>query len=178
MSLSFSDKSRHLVTVVNFQSLSRVWPCNSMNHSTGFPVLHNLSELAKTHVHWVSDTIQPSHPLPYSSPSALNLSQHQGLFQWVNSSHQMAKVLELRLQHQSFWWIFRVDFLYDWLDGSPCCPRDSQDLLQHHNSKVSILLYGPILTSVHDYWKNHRFDHKTFVGKVMLSLLFNMLSWS
>ena len=140
MSLSFSDKSRHLVTVVDFQSLSRVWFCNSTNHSTpGFPVLHNLSELAKTHVYWVSDAIQPSHPLLYSSPSALNLSQHQGLFQRVNSLHQVVKVLALQLQHQSFQWIFRVDFLYNRLVGSPCHPRDSQDLLQHHNSQVSIL---------------------------------------
>ena len=61
------------------------------------------------------------------SPPAFCLSQHQGLFQWVSSSHQGAKVLELQLQHQSFQWIFRVDFLYDWLVWSPRCPRDSQE---------------------------------------------------
>jgi len=76
--------------------------------TSGFPVLHHLLELAPTHVHWVSDAIQPSHPLLPPSPPASNLSHHQGLFQWVSSSHQMAKVLELQLQHQSFWWIFRV----------------------------------------------------------------------
>ena len=67
----------------------------------GFPVLHQLLELALTHVHWVSDGIQPSHPLLFSSPPTFNLSQHQGLFQWVSSSHQMAKILEFQLQHQS-----------------------------------------------------------------------------
>ena len=63
------------------------------------------------HVHWIGDPIQPSHPLPSPSPPAFNLSQHQGLFQWVGSSHQVAKVLELQLEHQPFQWIFRVDFL-------------------------------------------------------------------
>ena len=73
------------------------------------PVLHHLLEFAQTHVHWVSDAIQPSHPLLPPLPPALNLSQHQDLFQWVGSSHQVAKVLEL--QHQSLQWILRVDFL-------------------------------------------------------------------
>ena len=70
----------------------------------GFLVLHHLPELAQTHVHWVGDTIQPSHPLSSPSPPAFNLSQHQGLFQWVSSLHQVAKVLEFQLQHQSFKW--------------------------------------------------------------------------
>ena len=71
-------------------------PWNPMDCSTpGFPVHHQLPELAQTHVHWVSDTIQPSHPLLSPSPPAFNLSQHQGLFQWISSSHQVAKVLEL-----------------------------------------------------------------------------------
>ena len=86
--------------------------CDSMDCSTsGFPVLRYLPEFAQTHVHWISDAIQPSHPLSYSSLSAFNLSQHQGLFQWVSSLHQVAKVLEFQLQHQSFQWIFRTDFL-------------------------------------------------------------------
>ena len=72
----------------------------------GFPVLHHLLEFAQTHVHWVDDVIQPSQPLLLPSPPALNLSQHQGLFQWVGSLHQVAKVLELQLQHQSFQWVF------------------------------------------------------------------------
>ena len=76
----------------------------------GLPVHHQLPELAQTHVHWVGDAVQPSHPLLSPSP-AFNLSQHQGLFQWVSSSHQMAKVLGLQLQHQCFQWMFRTDFL-------------------------------------------------------------------
>ena len=68
----------------------------------GLPVHHQLPEFTQTHVHWVSDAIQPSHPLSSPSPPAFNLSQHQGLFQWVSSSHQMAKVLEFQLQHQSY----------------------------------------------------------------------------
>ena len=86
--------------------------CNPMNCSMqAFSVLHCLPKSSQTHVHWVSDATQLSHPLSPPSPLALNLSQHQGLFQWVGSSHQVAKVLELQLQHQSFQWIFRVDFL-------------------------------------------------------------------
>ena len=77
----------------------------------GFSDLHCLPEFVHTHVHWVSDAVQPSHPLSSPSP-ALNLSQHQGLFQWVGSLHQVAEVLEL--QHQSFQWIFRTDFLVGW----------------------------------------------------------------
>ena len=84
----------------------------TMDCSTpGFPVLHRLSELAQTHVHWVSDVTQPSHPLLSPSPPIFNLSQHQGLFKWVSSSHRVAKVLEFQLQYQSFQWIFRTDFL-------------------------------------------------------------------
>ena len=84
--------------------------CNPMNCSTpGLPVHHQLPESTQTHVHWVGDAIQPSHSLSSPSPPALNISQHQGLFKWVSSSHQVAKVLER--QHQSFQWIFRVDFL-------------------------------------------------------------------
>ena len=84
-----------------------------MNCSTpGFPVHHQLSESTQTHVHQVDDAIQPSHPLLSPSPPALNLSQHQGLFKWVSSSHQVAKVLEFQLQHLSFQWTFRTAFLY------------------------------------------------------------------
>ena len=77
----------------------------------GLPVHHQLPEFTQTHVHWTGDAIQPSHPLSSPSPPAFNPSQHQGLFQWVSSSHQVAKVLEFQLQHQSFQWIFRFDFL-------------------------------------------------------------------
>ena len=99
--------------------------------------LHYLPEFAQTRAHGVGDAIQPSHPLVPPSSLALNISQHQGLFQWVSSLHQVVKVL--KLQHQSFQWIVRVDFLQDWLVWSPSCPRDSKELLQHHNWKASIL---------------------------------------
>ena len=86
--------------------------CNPLDCSTpGFLVLHYLPQLTHTHVHQVGDAIQPSHPLSPSSPPALNLTQHQGTFQWVGFWHQVAKVLEFPFQHQSFQWIFRVDFL-------------------------------------------------------------------
>ena len=85
--------------------------CSPMDCSTpGFPVHHLLLELTQTHVHQVGDAIQPSHPLSSPSPPAFNLSQHQGLFQWVSSSNQVAKVLEFRLQHQPSQWIVRTDF--------------------------------------------------------------------
>ena len=92
------------------QPLSRVW-LFSTPWIAGFPVHHQLPEFTQTHVHWVSDAIQPSHPLSSPSPPAPNPSQHQGLFQWVSSLNQVAKVLEFQLQHQSFYWIFRTDFL-------------------------------------------------------------------
>ena len=86
--------------------------CDPMNCSIpGFPVLHYLPEFTQTHVHWVSDALQPSHPLPSPSPLALNLSQLQILFQWISSLHHMTKILELQLQHQSLQWVFRVDFI-------------------------------------------------------------------
>ena len=94
------------------QLLSHVRLCDPMNCSTpGLPVLHQLLEPTQTHVHWVSDAIQPSHPLSSPSPPALNLSQHLGLFKWVSSSHEVAKVLEFQLQHQSFQWTPRTDLL-------------------------------------------------------------------
>ena len=93
-------------------SVTKLCPtlCKPMGRSTpGFPVLHHLPEFAQTHVHWVSDTITPSHSLLSPSPPAFNLSQHQGLSQWVSSSHQVAKILEL--QHQFLQWVFRVGLL-------------------------------------------------------------------
>ena len=114
--------------------------CDHMDHSTpGFPVHHQLPELTQIHVHWVSDAIQPSHPLLFPSPPNLNLSQHQGLFQWVSSSHQVAEVLEFQLQHQSFQWIFRTDFFkMDWL-YILAVQVTLKSLFQHHSSKESIL---------------------------------------
>ena len=130
-------------------SLSVMSLCDPMDCSTpDFPVLHYLPELARIHVHWVNDAIQLSHLLSLPSPPALNLSQHQGLFQWVGSLYQVGKLLELQLQHQSFQWIFRVDFLQDQLVWSPYCPRDSQEAspaaqFETINSLALSLLYGP-----------------------------------
>ena len=95
--------------------------CNPMGHSTpGFPVHHQLPESTQTHVHWVGDAIQPSHPLSSPSPPTLCLFQHQGVFKWVSSSHQVAKVLEFQLQHQSFKWIIRILLLLSRLVMSSC----------------------------------------------------------
>ena len=133
--------------------------CDPMDCSTpGFPVHHQLLELAQTHVHRVSDVIQPSHPFSSSSLPAFNLSQHQGLFQGVSSSHQVAKVLKFQLQQQSFQWMFRTDFLLHGLVGSPCSPRDSQEsfpMSQFKSINYSVLsfLYSPTLTLICDYWK-------------------------
>ena len=127
--------------------------CDPMNHSTpGLPVHHQLPEFTQTHVHRVGDAIQPSHPLSSPSPLAPNPSQHQSLFQWVNSSHKVAKVLEFQLQHQSFQRNPRADFLQNGLVGSPCSPRDSQEsspapqFKSIHSSALS-LLHSPTLTS-------------------------------
>ena len=86
-----------LFSSVQFSSVTQLCPtpCDSMNHSMpGLPIHHQLPESTQTHVHQVGDAIQPSHPLSSPTPPALNRSQHQGLFQWVNSSHEVAKVLE------------------------------------------------------------------------------------
>ena len=95
--------------------------CDPMNCSMpGLPVHHQLPESTQTHVHWVGDAIQPSYPLSSPSPPALNLSQHQGLFKWVSSSHQVAKVLEFQHQHQSFQWAPRTDWSPLGWDGWIC----------------------------------------------------------
>ena len=127
------------------------------------PVHHQLSEFTHAHVHWVGDAIQPSHSLSSPSPPALNFSQHQGLFKWVSSLHQMAEVLEFQLQHQSFWWTLRTNLLEDGLGGSPCSPRDSQESSATPQFKSINFLalgfpYSPTLTSIHYYWKNHSLD--------------------
>ena len=102
-----SQRSEHVWYSFQLSSVTQSCPtlCNPMNHSTpGLPVHHQLPEFTQTRVHQVGDAIQPSHPLLSPSPPAPNPSQNQGLFQWVNSSHEVAKVLEFQLQHQSFQW--------------------------------------------------------------------------
>ena len=128
--------------------------CNPIDCSTpSFPVQHQLPEFTQTHIHCVGDAIQPSDPLSSPSPSAFNLSQHQGLFQLVSSSHQVAKALEFQLQHQSFQWIPRTDLLQNGLVGFPCSPRDSQESsptpeFKSINSSVLSFLHSPTLTSI------------------------------
>ena len=135
-----------------------------MNRSTpGLSVPHQLPEFTQTHVHRVSDAIQPSHPLSSPSPPAPNPSEHQSLFQRVNSSHEVAKVLEFQLQHHSFQRNPRADFLQNGLVGSPCSPRDSQKSsptpqFKSINSSALSLLHSPTLTSIHDHRKNHSLD--------------------
>ena len=126
---------------VQFSSVAQLCPtlCNPMNRSMpGLPVHHQHPETTQTHVHWVADAIQPSHPLLSPSPAALNLSQHQGLFQWVSSSHQVAKVLEFQLQHQSFNKHPGLIFRMDWLDLL-AVQGTLKSLLQQHTSKASVL---------------------------------------
>ena len=124
---------------------------------------------------------KPSHPLLSPSPSAFNLSQHQGLFQGVSSLHQVAKELKFQLQHQSFQWIFRADFLEDWLVWSPCSLRDSPRVFSYTKvQKPSILWLSTffIVQLSHPYMtpgKTIALTRQTFAGKVM-SLLFNILS--
>ena len=125
--------------------------CDPMDNSMPrFPVLHYLPKFAQTHIHWVSDAIQPSHLSPLSPP-ALNLSQHQGLFQWVSTAsgcqsiQASASVLPVNIQG----W-----FPLDWLVWSPCCARNSHESFpapqfKSINALVLSLLYGPSITSVH-----------------------------
>ena len=156
---------------VAVRSLSCVRLCDPVDCSTpAFPFFQYLSEFAQTHVHGVSDAMQPSHrPHPLL---LLHLSQPQGLFKRVSSLHQVAKVLEFQLQHQSFQWVFRTDLLWDELAGSPCSPRDSQESspvpqLKSFNSLALSLVYGPTLTSILDYWKNMSCgQHHHFSAKV------------
>ena len=151
---------------VQFSSVTQSCPalCDPMNLSMpGLPVRHQLLEFTQTHVHRVGDAIQPSHPLSSPSPPASNISQHQGVFQWVNSLHEVAKVLEFQLQHQSFQWTPRTDLLCHGLVGSLCSPRDSQESsptpwFKSINFLVLSFLHSPTLTSIHDHWKNHSLD--------------------
>ena len=144
------------------------------------PVHHQLLEFTQTHVHWVGDTVSTisSSLVPFSS--CLQSFPASGSFQWVSSSHQVAKVLEFQLQHQSFQWIFRTDFFgMDWLDLL-AVQGTLKSLLQHHSSKASILRCSAFFRVhlSHPYrttGKTTALARWTFVGKV-ISLLFNILS--
>ena len=152
-----------------------------MDYSTsGLPVHHQLPQSTQTHVHWVGEAIQPSHPVLSPSPPAFNLCQHQGIFQWISSSHQMAKELELQNHCQSFHeYSGLLSFRIDWLNLL-AVQGTLKRLLQHHSSKASILqcsaffivqLSRPYMTT----GKTIALTRRTFVSKVM-SLLFNILS--
>ena len=146
----------------------------------GLPVHHQLPEFTQTHVHWVSDAIQPSHPLSSPSPHTFNLSQHQGFFKLVSSSHQVAKYCSFSFnispsnEHSGL-----ISFRMDWLDLLTV-QRTLKSLLQHHSSKPSSLWCSAFFTVQlwHPYMstgKTIALTRQTFVGKVM-SLIFNTLS--
>ena len=151
---------------VQFSSVTQLCPtlCDPVNHSMpGLPVHHQFPEFTQTHAHPVGDAIQPSHPLLSPSHPAPNPSQHQGLFQCVSSSHEVAKVLEFQLQQQSFQWTPRADLLQDGLVGFPCSPRDSQESsptpqFKSINFLVLSFSHSSTLTSTHDHWKDHSLD--------------------
>ena len=156
------DNKQQYTGYIQFSSVAQSCPtlCDPMNRSTpGLPVHHRLPEFTQTHIHRVGDAIQPSHPLSYPSPPTPNPSQHQSLFRWVNSSHDV----EFQLQHHSFQRNPRADLLQNGLAGSPCSPRDSQESsptsqFKSINSSVLSLLQSPTLTSIHDHRKNHNLD--------------------
>ena len=191
--LSLNEKAKCMVTLIlshrnkllffQFSSVTQPRPtlCDPMDHSTpGPPVHHQLPEFIQTHVHWLGDAIPPFHPLSSPSPPVFNLSQHHGLFKWVSSSHQVAKVFEFQLQHQSFQWTLRTDlFKMDWLDLL-AVQGTLKSLLQHHSSKASILWCSAffMVQLSHPYMTTGKIIALalwTFVGKGM-SLIFNMLS--
>ena len=138
-----------------------------MNHSMpGLPIHHQLPEFTQIHVHWVGDVIQPSHPLSTPSPPAPNPSKHQGLFQWVNSLHEVAKALEFQPQHQSFQWNSQNWSPLEWtgcisLQSKGVSSVFSNTTVQKHqffgtqlSSQSLSFLHSPSLTSIHDQRKN------------------------
>ena len=122
------------------------------------------------------ESVMPSNHHPLSSPSPSIFPSIRVFSNGSNSSHQVAKVLALQLQHQSFQWILRTDFLQDWLVWSLCSPRDSQESsptphFKSINPLALSLLYGPPLTSIHDYWKNHSFDYMDLCWQSNISVM-------
>ena len=151
-----------------------------------FTQTHQIPEFTQTHIHRVGDAIQPSHPLSSPSPPAPNPSQHQTLFQWVNSSHEVAKVLEFQLEHHSFQKNPRADLLQNGLVGS-CGPRDSQESsptpqFNSISSSALSFLHSLTLTSIHDHWENHSLVYlcyyyitKPFLTLVLVMTMFPLL---
>ena len=153
---------------------------NPMDCSTpGFPVYHQLPELAQTNAHWVSDAIQPPHLLSPPSPPAFSLSQHQGLFQWMSSSiirwpKYWSFSFSISPSNKYGGWI---SFRMDWIPCSPRNPQESSPTPQFKsiNSSVLSFLYSTTLTSIHDYWKNYSLDEMDLCWQSNVSA-FNMLS--
>ena len=152
--------SGHQLKFRSVQLLSRVQLCNPMNRSTpGLPVHHQLPEFTQTHVHRVGDAIQPSHPLSSPSPPAPNPSQHQGLCQWVNSSHEEAKILSFSFsispskEHPGL-----ISLRMDWLDLL-AVQGTLKSLLQCHSSKASILQHSAFFTVQLSHPYDHRENH-------------------
>ena len=152
--------------------------CDPMNRSTpGLPVHCQLPEFTQTHVHWVGDTIQPSHPLSSPSPPAFNLSQHQGLFQWRPKYWSFSFSISPSKEHPGL-----ISFRMDWLDLL-AVQGPLKSLLQHHSSKASILRCSVffIVQLSHPYMitgKTIALTRWTFVGKVSSLLLICCLDWS
>ena len=145
--LQFLPLANEWVQFSSVQSLSHVWLCDPMNCSmSGLPVHHQLPESTQTHVHRVGDAIQPSHPLSSPSPPAPSPSQHQGIFQWVNSSHEVPKYWSFTFnispsnEHPGL-----ISFRMDWLDLL-AVQGTHKSLLQHHSSKASIFLHSAFFT--------------------------------
>ena len=163
MEKPFRQRGTYIYHFSSVQSLSRVrlfatpW---TAAHQVSLSVTNSWSLLKLMSI----ESVMPSNrPLSSPSPPAFDLSQHQGLFQSVSSLHQVAKVLEFQFQHQSFQWIFRTEFLWDGLVGSPCSPRDSQESsptpqFKSINFSVFSFLSSLTLTSIYDCWINNSFD--------------------
>jgi len=163
-----SDLStEHIAAKHQFSSVTQSCPtlCDPMDTmpcTPGLPVHHQLPEFTQAHVHWVGAAIQPRHSLSSASPPTFKLSRHQGLFQWVSTSHQWPKYWSFSFSiSPSTEYSGLIAFRIDWFDLF-AVQGTLKSLLQHHSSKASILqlsfLYDPTLTSIHDYWKNHSFD--------------------
>ena len=177
-SAEFCYPFSHQLISVQFSSCPTL--CDPMNCSTpGLSVYHQLPEFTQTHAHWVSDAIQPCHPLSSPSPPAPNPSQHQGLLQWVNSSHEWPKYWSFSFSISPFNEHPGLIFRMDWLDLL-AVQGTLKSLLQHHSSKASIFWHSAFFTVQlsHPYMttgKTIALTRRTFVGKVV-SVLFNMLS--
>ena len=152
------------VQVSSVQSLSRVWLCDLMDCSTpALPVHHQLLESAQTHDHQVGDAIQSSHLLPSPSPPAFKLSEHQGLFKWISSLYQVAKVLGVSASASVLPMNIQDWFPLRWTGWISLHPRDSPESsptpqFKSIDSSALSFLYGSTLTSIHNYWKNHSFE--------------------